>query len=75
MTGRRDPTNRTWPPAAIVLYALGLLSVLAVAVALGGGDAGADRWALVLLPATLLAAGSLAVRRAASAEPQPDLCG
>jgi hypothetical protein len=64
MTGARDPWRRIWPGAAIVLYPIGLLAALAVALMLGGDETGPARWALVVVPLTLLALASLVVRRA-----------
>jgi peptidoglycan/LPS O-acetylase OafA/YrhL len=62
---RRPRARRTWPAAAIVLYSLGLLAVLAVSLSLGGGEETApEPWALIAVPPTLFAAGSIVVRRA-----------
>jgi hypothetical protein len=64
MTPRRSSGPRSWPAAAIVLYPLGLLALLAAALVLGGDETEPSRWALIAVPLTLLAAASLFVRRA-----------
>jgi hypothetical protein len=48
----------------MVLYPLGLLAAVAVALVLGGEETSPARWALVLLPLAVLAIASLFVRRA-----------
>jgi hypothetical protein len=65
MRARRS-AGRVWPTAAVILYSLGMLSVLAVSAALGGEETSA-RWGLVVVPAGLFAAASLVVRRGARA--------
>ena len=52
----------------MVLYSLGMLSVLTVSLALGDDETTPARWGLVVVPAALFAAASLLVRRAARAE-------
>jgi hypothetical protein len=64
MTRARDPSRRVWPTGAMVLYPIGLLAALAVALLLGGDHTGPARWALIVVPLTLVAAASLVVRRA-----------
>jgi hypothetical protein len=64
MSPRRGSARRLWPTAAMVLYPLGLLAALAVALLLGGEATAPALWALVAVPVTFLAAASLFVRRA-----------
>jgi len=66
MTRRRLSERRVWRAAGIVLYALGLLAVLGVSVALDGGETEPAVWALAAIPAALMAAASLVVRRSRS---------
>jgi peptidoglycan/LPS O-acetylase OafA/YrhL len=63
MIRRRRLPPRTWPIAAILLYSLGLLAVLAVSLSLGGEETSPAPWALVTVPALLFAAASIVVRR------------
>ena len=65
MNGRRRAARRTRPTAAIVLYALGMLALLAVAISLRGAETAPTRWAMVAFPTSLIAAASVVVRRAA----------
>jgi peptidoglycan/LPS O-acetylase OafA/YrhL len=58
------PPRRIWPTAAMVLYPLGLLAAIAVAIVLGGEETSPALWALVVVPLAVLAAASLLVRRA-----------
>jgi hypothetical protein len=64
MIRRRPLPRRTWPIAAIFLYSLGLLAVLAVSLSLGRKETAPERWALAAVPAMFFAAGSIIVRRA-----------
>jgi hypothetical protein len=48
----------------MVLYPLGLLAAIAVAIVLGGEETSPALWALVVVPLAVLAAASLLVRRA-----------
>jgi hypothetical protein len=48
----------------MVLYPLGLLAAVAVALVLGGDKTSPGLWALTAVPLTFLAAASLVVRRA-----------
>jgi peptidoglycan/LPS O-acetylase OafA/YrhL len=64
MKRRRASVAGPWPPASVALYALGLAAALAVAFSLGGGETAPVDWALVAVPATLVAGASLVVRRA-----------
>jgi hypothetical protein len=64
MSPRAATDCRAWPATAIALYALGLLAVVAVFLALGDDDAKAGRLALVTVPVLLIATASLVVRRA-----------
>jgi len=63
VTGRRLPSHE-YRPAATVSYALGVLTLFAVSLSLGGGETEPARWALVAVPVTLFAAASVAMRRA-----------
>jgi hypothetical protein len=63
MTGRRRIGPPPWPAAGIALYALGLLAVLAVSLALGGEDDEPALWALSAVPVASMPAASLVVRR------------
>lgn len=66
------PARRTVPRAAAVLYALGLLALLAVAVSLRGAETAPTRWAMVAFPIGLMATASIAVRRGARGQaPSP----
>ncbi len=56
MMRRRGSVRRTWPTAAIVLYSLGMLTILAVALSLGGAETTPARWALIAVPVALVAA-------------------
>jgi hypothetical protein len=44
---------------AIVLYVLALLALIAVSLSLDGGETDPRRWALIAIPAALVAAASL----------------
>jgi hypothetical protein len=57
-------TTRPWPRAARVLYPLGLLAIPIVVMVLAFAASTPVAWGLLIVPASLLAAGSLAVRRA-----------
>ena len=63
MTGRLT-ARETWaiPTAASVLYAVGLLALLAVSVSLGGGETAPMRWAMTAIPVTLVGTASLVAR-------------
>jgi hypothetical protein len=61
---RRSSAPGTRPAAAMVLYPLGLLAALAVALVLGGDETELSWWLLVAVPLTLFAAASVFVRRA-----------
>jgi hypothetical protein len=61
--GKRRSPARARPTAATILYALAMLSVAAVALALGGDETAPAGWALVAVPAALFTAASLIVRR------------
>jgi hypothetical protein len=68
MTRRRGFPRPTWPMAGMLLYAIGLVTVLAVALTLGDGETTPERWALTLVPVTLFAAASVVVRRTERAQ-------
>jgi hypothetical protein len=61
---RPRPVALRLATGAMVLYPIGLLAALAVALLLGGDHTGPARWALIVVPLTLVAAASLVVRRA-----------
>ena len=48
----------------MALYALALLALIAVSLSLDGGETDPTRWALIAIPATLIAAASLTTLRA-----------
>jgi peptidoglycan/LPS O-acetylase OafA/YrhL len=64
MNRRRRPARRTRPTPAAVLYALGLLALLAVAFSLRGAETAPLRWAMIAFPVSLMAAAGGVVRRA-----------
>lgn len=66
ITGQRA---RDMPTNAKLLYLSGLLAVALVAMSLGGGGSTPTRWALLAVPAVLLAAGGLLARRARTPAP------
>jgi hypothetical protein len=55
--------RRAWPAAALVLYGLGLVAALAVSFALADDETASARWALIAVPAALIGAASISVRR------------
>jgi hypothetical protein len=63
MTRRHATMLRPRPAGATVLYALGLLSLLVVALALGEEETTPARWTLLALPVVILGAASLLARR------------
>ena len=63
MNSRRQAARRTRPTAAVALYSLGLLALIAVAISLRGAETAPTRWAMVAFPASLMAAASVVVRR------------
>ena len=65
MNGCRRAARRARPTAAVVLYALGLLALLAVAISLRGAETAPTRWAMVAFPTSLMAAASVVVGRSA----------
>ena len=61
MASRRGH-DRSARPTASVVYALGMLALLAVSLLLRGGETAPERWALISVPVALVASASLLMR-------------